>query len=49
MNHKRRRPKNRRAGCLTCKYYKANGVKGTLAAQTMQEQRARVAEKEQRT
>jgi len=26
-NHKRRRPKNRRAGCLMCKPHKANGVK----------------------
>ena len=27
MNHKRKRPKNRRAGCLFCKPYKANGAK----------------------
>lgn len=27
MNHKRRRPKNRRAGCLLCKPHKANGAK----------------------
>lgn len=26
MNHKRKRPKNRRAGCLLCKPWKANGV-----------------------
>jgi hypothetical protein len=26
-NHKRRRPKNRRAGCLMCKPHKGNGVK----------------------
>jgi hypothetical protein len=26
MNHKRKRPKNRRAGCLMCKPHKANGV-----------------------
>ena len=25
MNHKRRRPKNRRAGCLMCKPHKMNG------------------------
>lgn len=25
-NHKRGRPKNRRAGCLLCKPWKANGV-----------------------
>ena len=27
MNHKRRRPKNRRAGCLLCKPHKMNGLK----------------------
>jgi len=27
MNHKRKRPKNRRAGCLMCKPHKANGAK----------------------
>ena len=26
MNHKRRRPKNQRNGCLMCKPWKANGV-----------------------
>ena len=26
-HHKRRRPKNRRAGCLLCKSHKANGAK----------------------
>lgn len=26
-HHKRRRPKNRRAGCLMCKMWKANGAK----------------------
>lgn len=25
MHHKRKRPKNRRAGCLLCKPWKANG------------------------
>jgi hypothetical protein len=25
LNHKRRRPKNRRGGCLLCKPWKANG------------------------
>ena len=24
-NHKRKRPKNKRGGCLLCKYWKANG------------------------
>lgn len=27
-NHKRRRPKNRRAGCLMCKPHKQNHAKG---------------------
>ena len=27
MNHKRGKPKNARAGCLMCKYYKQNGMK----------------------
>jgi hypothetical protein len=27
VNHKRGRPKNRRAGCLFCKPHKANGAK----------------------
>lgn len=27
VNHKRGRPKNRRAGCLLCKPHKANGAK----------------------
>jgi len=27
MHHKRKRPKNRRAGCLLCKPHKANGAK----------------------
>lgn len=26
MNHKRKRPKNRRSGCLMCKSWKVNGV-----------------------
>jgi hypothetical protein len=30
MNHKRKRPKNRRAGCLMCKPHKANGAKNSL-------------------
>lgn len=35
MHHKRRRPKNARAGCLYCKSHKGNGVssrEGTLRA-----------------
>ena len=41
MNHKRKRPKNRRAGCLLCKPHKANGAKGRKTEQTMQERVAR--------
>lgn len=33
MHHKRRRPKNRRSGCLFCKFHKANGVKRQWGAQ----------------
>ena len=28
MHHKRKRPKNSRAGCLMCKPHKANGAGG---------------------
>ena len=48
MNHKRKRPKNRRAGCLMCKGHKANGVKGTFDAQTRQEKKAIMADREER-
>ena len=46
-HHKRRKPKNARAGCLLCKPHKANGCSGSHAAQTRQELRARVSEREQ--
>jgi hypothetical protein len=36
-HHKRKRPKNRRAGCLLCKPHKANGAKHK---HPLQEQRA---------
>jgi len=45
MHHKRRRPKSRRAGCLLCKPWKANGAKGTEASQTFQERKARQLER----
>lgn len=35
-HHKRRKPKNARAGCLMCKPHKANGAKD---AETVQEQK----------
>ncbi len=47
-HHKRGRRKNARSGCLLCKRQKANGTKGTLGAQSLQERRARIGEREQR-
>jgi len=47
-NFKRGKRKNARAGCLMCKPWKANGVKGKLCNLTWQERRARISEKEQR-
>ena len=44
MHHKRRRPKNRRAGCLLCKPHKANGAKGRRGHQTLQDRRSRAAQ-----
>lgn len=59
MNHKRRRPKNRRAGCLMCKPWKANCNKGRRRRRassaswkdggTRQEMRANASAKEQDT
>lgn len=46
MNHKRKRPKNRRAGCLMCKPHKANGAKHS-ERDTHQEKRAKLSEREQ--
>ncbi len=46
MNHKRKRPKNRRAGCLHCKPHKANGAKHTDP--TPQMMRERETEREER-
>jgi len=42
-HHKRKRPKNRRAGCIFCKPQKANNVD----APTKQENKARLADEEQ--
>lgn len=47
-HHKRKRPKNRRAGCLMCKPHKANWAKDREGDQTVQERRARISEREQR-
>ena len=41
---KRKRPKNRRAGCLMCKPHKVNGAKQGMP--TRQEALARIKEKE---
>jgi hypothetical protein len=46
-NFKRGRPKNARSGCLLCKRHKSNAQKGRLEAQTWQERRARLSEREQ--
>lgn len=40
MNHKRHKPKSRRAGCLFCKPWKHQRAKGTRSAMTMQDRRA---------
>jgi len=45
MNHKRKRPKNRRGGCLLCKPHKANGCKH--GNPTRQEAKARASEAQQ--
>lgn len=47
-NHKRKRPKSVRAGCMMCKPWKKNAFKDQERSQTMQERRARVSEREQR-
>ena len=43
MNHKRRRAKNRRAGCLLCKPHKGNGMKGLRDNETLQAKKSRAA------
>lgn len=43
-NHKRRRAKHQRSGCLSCKPHKDDRGKNGLGAQTIQEHRARAAE-----
>jgi hypothetical protein len=48
MNHKRKRPKSGRAGCLMCKPHKHQRAKDSSGSQTVQELRARVSEREQR-
>lgn len=40
MNHKRKRPKNQRNGCLLCKPHKHQANKDSLTNQTLQEQKA---------
>lgn len=45
-NHKRKRPKNQRAGCLFCKPWKGNGCKRIEPRR--QVRRAAVSEREQR-
>jgi hypothetical protein len=45
-NHKRKRPKNKRSGCLCCKPHKGNGSKGKFCNQTVQEKKALEKDKE---
>lgn len=40
MNHKRKRPKNQRNGCLLCKPHKHQADKDSLGNQTIQEQKS---------
>ncbi len=47
MNHKRRRPKNARAGCLLCGAHKMNGAKLGIDWVGVAEARARISEREQ--
>lgn len=46
VNHKRGRPKNRRAGCLMCKPWKGNGMERKADYRTVSERKARISEKE---
>lgn len=45
MNHKRKRPKNQRAGCLMCKPQKMNGAKQNREHLTKREAEAREVER----
>jgi len=45
-HHKRGRRKNARSGCRFCKPHKSNGVRNGFEAQTWQEKKARVADRE---
>lgn len=47
MNHKRKKSKQHRAGCLLCKPHKANGRKDRFEDQIYQEQLVRISEDEQ--
>lgn len=40
MNHKRKRPKNQRNGCIYCKPHKHQAEKDSLKNQTIQEQKS---------
>jgi hypothetical protein len=42
MKHKRKRPKNRRAGCLLCKPWKSNELKDSRSMETRAMKRRRV-------
>lgn len=44
-HHKRKKPKSGRAGCLMCKPHKDQRRKDCLSSQTVQERKAREAER----
>lgn len=54
MHHKRKRPRNRRAGCKMCKYWKVNGANTSCQLKPsenrqMQEAIDKMAQEETRT
>lgn len=46
-HHKRGKPRQQRAGCPMCKWYKLNANKDRESAQPMAERRARLSAREQ--
>lgn len=40
-NHKRKKPRQQRAGCIMCKFHKTNAAKDTKSSQTLQDRRSR--------
>jgi hypothetical protein len=46
-NHKRKRPKSTRSGCLFCKPHKRNGLRNSLHFRPRQDREARLRQREQ--